>query len=73
VLGVPRPVTAVTLSPLALALLIPVTTCTFPVPLVVSVANVIVGCVIVNVASVPITVSVYFVRLTPVTTLLKSI
>jgi len=70
---VPRPVTAVTLSPLALALVIPVITCTFPVPLVVSVANVIVGCVMVNVASVPITVSVYFVRLTPVTTFVKSI
>jgi hypothetical protein len=73
VLGLPRPVNAVTLSPLALALVIPVTTCTFPVPLVVSVANAIVGCVIVKVASEPITVSVYLLRLTPVTIFVKSI
>ena len=73
VLGLPRPVKAVTLSPLALALVIPVATLITPVPAVAPVESATVGCVIVNVASVPITVSVCLLRVTPVTTLDKSI
>ena len=69
----PRPVKAVTLSPLALALVIPVATLITPDPAVAPVESAMVGCVIVKVASVPITVSVCLDKLTPVTTSLKSI
>ena len=72
-LGVPNPVTAVTLSPVAVVLVTLVTTWTFPVPLVVSVASFTVGWVIVKVASLPITVSVVLSKVTFVTISVKSI
>ena len=71
VLGVPSPVNAVTESPLALALVIPVATLITPVPAVAPVDKAIVGWVIVKVASEPITVSVCLLKVTLVTTSVK--
>jgi len=73
VLGVPNPVKAVTLSPVAVVEVTPVTTSTFPVPLAVPADKLIVGWVTVNVLSAPITEAVCLSNVTFVTISVKSI